>query len=302
MKAFYSIMVAVLMLVAAKPASSQGLPLVSQVDVTSTSTVQYNAETGLFTYSYTFTNYTGAMREVNQIHLPLRGAAVLNVMAPTGWLALTSHEGSMLQWCACAEGGIDVPPGYVDDGRGLPSRYQIKPGQSLSGFSFESPFPFSPGAVYAGGWVPILVEGVDFPDGQEPTSPPYPANMFLTAVAAAPMFSETLEYGGRRPSVDGFLVFTSIKDGGVYKAPLLLDVSFGQLGELVDVKTFKAILNGIDITSQFLAVDPKRRRTMLPIGLALKVGKNVLVTTVNGVVPGASRTAKDTDRLTFLIE
>ena len=97
-------------------------------------------------------------------------------------------------------------------------------------------------------------------------------------------------------------MFTSINDGGSYQAPLLVDVAFGQQGEVVDIATFKATLNGVDITSQFVALEPKRRRAQLSIGAALKSGKNVLTTTVQGTVPGASRSAKDTDRVTFLVQ
>ncbi len=273
----------------------------SDVQVTSTSAVEYTTDTGLFTYSYAFSNGGGAALEVSEVHIPLRGSSVLNVQSPAGWLAILSDDGQTLQWCACAEEGFVIPAGYVDDGRGLPSIHQIKPGQLRSGFSFQSAFPQAQGIVYAGGFLPILVEGVDFPIGQEPTTPDYPLNLASGTLANVPMFNPSLEFGGRRPSVDGFAVFTTIKDGGAYTAPLLLDVKFGQQGEIVNQSSFKATLNGVDITREFVTMTPNQIRARLPIGSAVKAGKNVLVTTVQGRVPGAARTAKDTDRLTFLV-
>lgn len=274
----------------------------NEVQVTNMSAASYTAESGLFTYSYTFSNGGSAALEVSEIHIPLRGATVLNIQSPPGWLAILSDDGQTLQWCACAEDGFVASPGYVDDGKGLPSTYQIKPGQSRSGFSFQSAFPGAQGPFYAGGFVTVPVEGVDFLEGQEPATPDHPLHLALGTLANAPMFNPSLEFGGRRPSVDGYAVFTTIKDGGAYSAPLLLDVKFGQQGEIVDQATFKATLNGIDITREFVAIAPNQIRARLPIGAALKSGKNVLVTAVQGKVPGATRTTKDTDRLTFLIQ
>jgi hypothetical protein len=281
---------------------AQTLPTPSQVNVSVNATVAYDPNTGMFTYSYTLTNFADAALEVDDFVIPLRATSVINVQSPAGWESLLHFDGSKMHWCACSENGFTIPPGYVQDGRGLPSKFQIKPGQTLSGFSFQSAYPQSPGEFYAGGWVPILIEGVDFPEGQEPQTPGFPANMFRGALAASPFSNPTLEFGGRRPAVDGFLVFTSIKDGGSYPAPLLIDVLFGQQGEVVDTSTFKATLNGVDITSQFVTLDPKRRRAQVTIGSALKMGKNVLTTSIQGTVPGASRSAKDTDRVTFLIQ
>ena len=299
LRAAWAILLAALL---APIGTAQTFPLPSQVNVSVASTVAYDANTGLFTYRYSLTNFADAVLEVESFYVLLRGSSIINATSPAGWEPMMHRAGSWVNWCACTEDGIVIPPGYVELGRGLPSKFQIKPGQTLSGFSFQSAYPQSPGQFYAGGWVPILIEGVDFPEGQEPQDPGFPANMFRGALAAAPFSNPTLEFGGRRPSVDGFLVFTSINDLGSYQAPLLIDILFGQQGEVVDTSTFKATLNGTDITSQFVALDPRRRRVQLSVGGALKAGKNVLTTSVQGTVPGASRSAKDTDRITFLIQ
>lgn len=283
-------------------AFAQFLTLPNQVNVSATTTVSYSTDTGLFTYSYSFTNYGDAKLEVSQIHLPLRGATISNVVSPVGWESSLAADGSLVNWCACSENGFTVPPLYVDDGRGLPSKFQIKPGATLNGFSFQSAFPQEPGLFYAGGWTPIPKEGIDFQAGEEPISLEFPRNLFSGSVAAVPRFMASLEFGGRRPSVDGFLVFTSLRDGGKYTSPVLIDLTFGQQNEIVDALSFKATLNGVDITNQFTRIDDKHLRARIEKGAILVTGKNVIQTVVNGRVPGSGRTAKDSDRLTFVIQ
>lgn len=280
----------------------EGLRKQNEVNVSVRTVVRLSADTGLYTYSYELTNFAGAALEVSEFYIPLRGSIIINASSPEGWKTRTNTQGTLVTWCACSENGFIPPEGYVDDGRGLPSKYQVKPGQTLAGFSMQSAFPPSAGNFYAGGWLPIPVEGTDFPIGQEPVAPDFPGNMFQGTVSAAPTYFSTLDFGGRRPSVDGFLVFTSLKDGGAYASPLAIDIAFSQQGEIVQQNTFKATLNGTDITNQFIAISPKQMRAVLTTGAVLKAGKNVLQTVVQGTVPGATRQARDTDRLTFLIQ
>lgn len=278
------------------------LPRANQVNVSVLSSVSYNRDTGLFTYSYSLSNFADAAREVSAFHIPLRGTSIVNIVSPAGWESMLSFDNSMVHWCACAEAGYVAPPNYEDDGRGLPNKFQIKPGETLSGFSFQSAYPQAPSVFFAAGWIPVFTEGIDYPEGQEPALQNFPANLFSGTLAAAPAIISILEYGGRRPSVDGFLVFTSLQDGGAYSSPLRIDVAFGQQGEAVNINTFKAVLNGTDITSEFVSLGANQKRAVLNLGVALKTGKNVLQTAVQGTVPGASRTATDTDRVTFLIQ
>lgn len=283
-------------------ATSQTRLTANQVNVAIEASVSLSADTGLYSYSYAVTNYAGAPLSVSQINIPLNGASIINVSSPKGWESNINSNRTMMSWCACAEDGFVVPAGYVDDGRGLPSKYEINPGQTLAGFSLQSAFPPGSGIFYAKGSLPIPIEGIDFPEGQEPFTPDFPLNLFKGPLSQVPSYSPILEFGGRRPSVDGFLVFTSLTDGGVFKAPLAIDIVFSRQGEIVQEETFRATLNGIDITPQFRSLAPKQLRAVVSVGAALKVGKNVLQTVVHGTVPGASRQARDTDRLTFLIQ
>lgn len=274
----------------------------NQVDVVLTADVTYSPDTGLYTYTYTATSTLASIQGVSNIYIPLSGSTALNIRAPYGWSGDVFLDGSMLYWSASEEYGFIAPPGYVNDGAGLPSIYQIKPGKTLGGFSFQSPDPPNPGIFYAKGWVRIPIEGVDFPSGQEPAGPTWPDDSFK-GQTKGPKYSDQLFMGGRRGAVDGFLAFRNITNRDTKAVPVQIDIEFGVNGETVDQNTFKAYLNSQDVTADFKVTGPKTRRAIFQSGhLALRVGaRNSLLTTVQGVIPGSNRTAGDVDRVTFTV-
>lgn len=274
--------------------------LPGNIRATVNGTTSFDNNTGLYTYNYSITNYGDSPKSVDEFYIPLRGATILNVVSPAGWEAGVNRAQTRVGWCACREDGFVLPAGYVDDGRGIPSQYVVKPGATLSGFSFQSPYPPSPGIFYAGGWVPIPLEGIDFPEGQEPAIPEFPMNL-LSGEVTGPLKSDTAYLGGRRPAVDGFLVFMNMRDGEAYSTPVIVDILFSQNGENVLLPSFKASLNGQDVTASFKEIDVNRRRAVFEAGggSALKIGKNTLDTAVDGTVTG-SRKATDTDRVIFI--
>jgi hypothetical protein len=280
-----------------------GVELASNISANVAVVTSFDTNTGLYAYRYTITNYGESSKNLHEFHIPLRGASILNVQAPAGWESYLKFDQTSIGWCACAEEGVTIPAGYVDDGRALPSSFAVPPGGTLSGFSFQSAYPPSPGSFYAGAWVPIPIEGVDFPEGQEPDIADFPLNLLQGSVNG-PLKDDTLYMGGRRPGVDAFLVFANFKDGGSYTSPVIVDILFGPNGESVNQSTFIAKLNGTDVTSQFLILEPNRRRAVFQAtnGSPLLVGKNVLLTAVDGVVPGGTQTAKDSDRVVFLAQ
>lgn len=276
----------------------------NKVVVTSSASVTYDSNTGLFTYLYSVASGAASQQEVESFYVPLRGTTAVNLQAPMGWTAtLRGTGGGMVIWCACAEEGIVPPPDFVDLGQLVPSIYQIKPGQVLSGFSFQSPDPPAAGSFYAGGFVQIPIEGVDFAPGMSPNLPTFP-NDLAAGQVDSPLRVESTFLGGRRPAVDAFVTFLTLEDGVSKVAPVLIDVAFGPNGETVFADTFRAVLNGADITGQFVAMSATRRRAYLQLGpsSALKTGANVLNTSVDGIVPGATRNATDTDRLRFVVQ
>ena len=153
------------------------------------------------------------------------------------------------------------------------------------------------------GWVPIPIEGVDFPAGQQPYQPNFPDNLFK-GYTQTPARTEFQFPGGRRPAVDNFLVFLTLKDNDRRQGSVLIEVAFGVSGESVNQNTFNAKLNNVDVTAQFVVMGNNRSRAYFQLGSSspLQLGRNVITTTVDGTVPGATRSAKDTDRVVFLIE
>lgn len=291
-----------MLLVLAVPLAHAAIEWPNKVSVSVNADVTYDATTGLFTYRYTLTSDPASVQEVSGFHLRV-GGSVLNTVSPRGWKGRVNVSGDMVSWAASEPEGIVIPPGYVDDGNLLPSIYQIKPGQTLGGFSFQSPDPPQFDVFYAEGFVRIPAEGVDFEPGNMPVIPDFPDDLFKGPPTKVPRYSENLFFGGRRPGVDGFLVFKNIENGDVRPAPVLIDLVFGVNGEAVRQETFRATLNNVDVTHKFVVTGPDTRRGVFPVGLGgVKTGRNVLLTTVEGTVPGTTRTAADTDRISFTVE
>lgn len=276
----------------------------NKVKVTIAPSVSFDTSTGQFTYHYAITSGTDSIQDVAGFYIPLRGATASNIKVPRGWTGRLNLDATRIGFCACEEEGFVIPPNYVQDGRGLPSIYDIKPGQTLAGFSFQSQDPPSTGTYYAKGWVPVPVEGEDFPAGeQQPYEPDFPFNLFA-GETLTPSRLETIFAGGRRPAVDTFLVFLTLKNGDIKREPLVVDLVLGPNGEVVDQSSFRAKLNSVDVTSQFVAMEGNKRRGYFLVGPTspLRRGKNILTTTINGQVPETARTATDTDKLTFTVQ
>lgn len=111
----------------------------SGVVVHAVANVFFNPSDGLYTYQYSFSNDFGSTLEVSSLQIPLHGSNATNIKMPQGWSAQTWGTNVALSFTATEI--PNVPANYVDDGNLLPSPYQIKSGQSLSGFSFQSADP-----------------------------------------------------------------------------------------------------------------------------------------------------------------
>jgi Calx-beta domain len=118
-----------------------------------TSAVTFNPATNLYTYTYSLRNDAASALEASSILIATGGSQVTNVQAPQGWTAALIDGRVAVEFAATEVG--QLPANYVDDGNLVPSPFQIKPGQTLGGFSFQSPDP--PGRVdfYAQGFKPI---------------------------------------------------------------------------------------------------------------------------------------------------
>jgi hypothetical protein len=108
--------------------------------------------------------------------------------------------------------------------------------------------------------------------------------------------------GNRRPAVDGFLVFANVRDKFTYAGSALVVLRLASAGETVDVASLRVEQNGNDVTGMFAWSDQHRgyAATFAWGSSPIQPGPNVLRTSIQGIVPGATgQRATDTDRLTF---
>lgn len=280
----------------------------NKVSVTVASNVAFDSGTGLYTYSYVLTSASTSQQEIWHFAIQFQGVVtpeVLNPRSPEGWTFNLSDSLPLASWAAT---GGPVPSDFVDDGAKVPpSPFQIKPGQTLGGFSFQSHDPPDNAQFFAQGFTQ-LPSAVDAGDVEDELSAlgirDFRDESFGgTTVGPKTLTIDEAFLGGRRPSVDGFLVFLNIAEGDTRNAPVAIVVKFSFSGEVVDRSTFHAQLNGEDVTAAFQPSNPPGDMTaVFSLGSSpLKQGRNVLLTSVQGIVPGTSRTATDTDRLTFTV-
>jgi len=141
----------------------------NRVSVSVSTNVSYNSSTGLYTYSYAITSASSSQQEVWYFALELDSQVmpqISNAAAPQGWVFRVHDSRTILSWAA-----VEVPPpppDFVDDGNVIPSPFQIKPGETLTGFSFRSPSPPDTAKFYAQGFTKLPVVSGDISDEQIP--------------------------------------------------------------------------------------------------------------------------------------
>jgi hypothetical protein len=233
----------------------------SQVDVTVSVDVQFVSAANLYTYNYLVTSNATSAQELEAFSIEAN-AEFLNIQSPQGWSPGMYFEKPILDWAAVESGPL--PPDYVDVGNVLPSPANILPGETLGGFSFQSPEPPTTVVFYARGFAPIP-----------------------SAVSEDDFDSAGIEI----PTA-------------LLPRPVTMVVRFGVNGEAVDTSTFHAELNMVAVTGSFTPTG-NADELLAVFDLAdspLVLGRNVLATSVEGTVPGATRSAADTDRLTFFVD
>ncbi len=273
----------------------------NQLSVSVATNVTFDSASGRYTYTYTLTNASTSLQAAWLFALQLNGT-VTSSGSPAGWTSAVHDDEPLLSWAATE---VDtLPPDFVDTGNIPPSPFVIAPGAILSGFQLVSPDPPGNATFFAQGdtlLTQVAVDTGDLPlEGQE--VPPLTTDSINGGtVGPVPLNASQVFFGGRRPAVDGFLVFLNLATGDVKTAPVGVVIQFGIDGESVDTSTFHATLNGTDVTSLF-APGPNSAQMTAIFDVAtspLVIGKNVLITSVAGIVPGTTRTATDVDRVTF---
>jgi hypothetical protein len=275
----------------------------NQLSVDVTPTVTFNPATGLYEYNYQVINSPSSAQKAVVFALRVQGNDFTGT-APTGWTFGGYEARPIVSWAA-TEAAPD-PPGFVDDGSLPLAAHSIAANSAKSGFKLVSAHP--PGTVtyYVKGEVPeaVLADGADA-DALPAFDPDIEVDSVRgTTVGPVPVVAPEFFEGGRRPATDAFLVFVNVVDGDVRTNPTSIIVKFGARGETVDRSSFRAELNGVDVTAAFAAASaPGDLVALFTVGSSpLKVGKNVLLTSVSGIIPGTNRSAGDVDRVVFTVQ
>lgn len=263
----------------------------------------YASATHFHSYHYTLTNPAGSAAPLDTLVIKLEPGVdvVTNFRAPPGWRAFYAAEKGTVMWAAT--GYVD-PEAESPDGNVPPSDYAIAPGNSLSGFSFDSFSPPGAGVAISQSYAPLhqpqSEEELEAAEANPELSTLPDDNGYRLATTVPVPDADWS--GNRRPSVDGFLVFANLSDKSTFQGAALIVVRLGSAGEAVTPASLKAYLNGVDVTGSFAwraeynGYAAEFRQGSSP----LQLGSNVLRTSVDGIVPGTTdRTATDTDRVTF---
>ncbi len=153
---------------------------------------------------------------------------------------------------------------------------------------------------YVEGWVPVPA-ATEEGEIDEEDLPVFPDSAKAGTTLGPGLDDNIIFDGGRRPSVDGFLAFVGNENRETRTLPITIIVRFGVNGETVFPDTFTASLNRVDVTQDFIMTgNGDERVAFFELGSSpIVVGRNVLVTSVDGIVPGTTRTASDGDAFTF---
>lgn len=275
-----------------------------QISVSIDADVTFDSSSGLYFYSYELSSAATSDQDVWLFAVELDGT-IAQVGSPEGWTAEELADRPILTWAATETGPL--PPDYVDDGNTPPSPFSIEPGATLSGFTFQSPDPPANAVFYAQGDTPlpqVVTDVGDLPmEGAEVVSFTEDSQIGIT-IGPKALDETEIFLGGRRPAVDGFLGFLNLSNGETRKAPISVVIRFAVHGETVDTSTFSATLNQLDVTAAFVSNGaPNELMAIFEPGTSpLEIGRNVLITSIEGIVPGTTRTASDVDRVTIEVE
>ncbi len=275
----------------------------NQVQPTVTATVTLDPATGDFRYAYTLSNGAAAQQRLAELYLDLT-TRISGSSAPPDWEAFADPNGGTVVWGA--SGPVDPAWTQLHDLDPPSHLSEIPPGGTLTGFSLLSPCGGA-GLVrfYARGYNHVAQAPVtDANADSAPATPPWRVDAVSGGVAGPGDCTTVRDWGNRRPGVDGFLGLVNFASGDALPGgvSVTVQVRFSRNGETVLPATFHAVLNAQDVTAQFVTNSRGDRVAVFPPGTAqLKSGRNVLLLSVDGIVPGTTHQATDSDRFTFTL-
>lgn len=274
----------------------------NQVEPTLQVAVTLDEATGDFRYRYTVSNAAGAAQRIETLRfeLPVVPSAMA---APVDWEYSFDAATPVVGWWA-----VGAPePGWTpinELDEHIPSTIsEIAPGETLSGFDVLSPCAAADALTwYARGYAHAALRPED--DESEWVQLPGWREDAVTGTAVGPGDCSTVrDWGNRRPGVDGFLGLVNFADGAALPAgPVTVQLRFSRGGEVVDRSTLRVELNRVDVTAAFRTNSiGDAVAIFVPGASPLTSGSNVLLVSVEGTVPGTTRTGTDADRFTFTL-
>jgi hypothetical protein len=278
-----------------------GTALPRNQPTTVAATTAYDAATHFYTYNYAITNLATNSAAVDTlvVKLPVGVDVVTNIHDPQGWMHFYSEDRATIQWAAV--GFIDPDAPADPSGNITVSDYAVRPGARLAGFSFDSFGAPGEGTIITQTFAPLPTAADE--DDVEPAdgSNWLPEDNGYRLSSVVPLADLDWD-GNRRPTVDGFLVFANLKDKDSFAGSVLVVVRFATGGSSVQMDTFRARLNNVDVTASFAynSLYKGYVATFLPSQGVLVNGNNVLLTSVSGTIPGVlDKPVTDTDRVSF---
>jgi len=287
--------------------------LKNQLNVEIAVDVQRDLNSGIYSYHYNFTNKSDSLQTIRIIFIPVgTNSEIVEMVVPRYWVKSTSsNDDPQLEFSKFAMfvSALTTCTNEVDGVCLSLESKGVKPGESLGGFTVKSYRAPLTTTLYIEGFVdPLQVEGLPEFEYEEPGDE-FTGSLPRRALAVQALAPVANEYdGNRRPAVDGFLAFRNLLEGANFvKAPFELIFDYAINGEIgVNHASLEVTLNRQDITQQFEFFDENGRKgsrtTIYPDHFALSSGRNILITSIEGQVPDSTRIAKDTDRITLVLE
>jgi hypothetical protein len=272
-----------------------------RVSPTYTVTVTYSPTQLLWTYRYTVANGSSAEQALQDLVLRFNGPSQ-SVSQPPGWSGMDFSPPASVPG---AWFGATLPDSYSGTTAEAPGAARIFPGHQLEGFVVTSAYPPGYARTYAQGFAayPVGPAGVYSDDINAPDDTTNAQRGF----ALGPIRYNQMTTGGdRHPGTDGFLGFMNMNDtGSVFLDPAPIALKFSLKGETVFRETLHITLNGVDVTTAFLP-GPSGAAHLVGVftvgSSPLRIGKNVLQTSVEGLKVGTTQRAADVDRMTFTVD
>jgi hypothetical protein len=269
-----------------------------------TTLVSYDDATQQWRYEYQIANGASAVQPIISLDLAFNAPAT-SVLSPAGWwgVVFVGSPSGIPGATFAAEYPETFATTPYGDAPAEPAA-SIAPGASLTGLVVLSPYPPGEARTYVQGYAAVPYLPDDYP---EPTVAPDDTTNSQRGWSVGPTrHTFIVSDGNRRPAVDGFLAFMNVApSGSVLHAPAAIAIKLAINGETVNRATFTAVLNGVDVTGAFHPGPPDGADLAAAFAAGsspIVIGKNVLITSIEGLVPGTSRSATDTDRIVFTVQ